>query len=59
MGEPSRVKRKGFDRAKLEKLKGAYRKALAAKEEMFTFEGDEYLVTYAKYLIEYLENVLI
>ncbi len=37
-------------------LKKAYQKALEEKKESFSFEGNEYLVTYAKYMIEYLEG---
>jgi hypothetical protein len=45
-----------FDRPKLERLKSAYQKALEAKKEIFLFEGKEYFVGYAHYLIEYLET---
>ena len=45
-----------FDRPKLEALKLAYREALKAEKESFWFENREYLVAYAKYLIEYLET---
>jgi hypothetical protein len=47
-----------FDRAKLERLKTAYQNALKDKAETFWFEGKEYLVSYARYLIEYLETSL-
>ena len=37
------------------KFKKAYELALNQKNESFFFEGNEFLVSYAKYLIEYLE----
>lgn len=43
-----------FDRPKYERLKARYAQAVAAHEEVFTFEGHDYLTSYAKYLIEYL-----
>lgn len=36
-------------------LKAAYTKAVAEEAVTFTLEGDEYLTSYAKYLLEYLE----
>lgn len=45
-----------FDRPKLAKLKREYAKAKEAGREQFTFDGSEFLVSYAKYLIEYLET---
>lgn len=45
-----------FDRPKLERLKAAYRVALKSGKETFRFEDREYLIAYAKYLIEYLET---
>lgn len=47
-----------FDRPRLTRLKAAYDKAVTAKEEAFVFDNDDYLVSFAKYLIEHLENVL-
>lgn len=47
-----------FDRAKLRRLKNAYRAAMTRGEQQFTFEDHELLVTYAKYLIEHLEREL-
>lgn len=44
--------------AKLEKFKVAWKAADDAEKESFTFDGNEYLVTYGRYLIEYLEYVL-
>ena len=43
-----------FDRKNFEK---AYQNALADKKEIFIFDGDEYLVDYAKYLIEYFNGL--
>lgn len=47
-----------FTPEKLEQLKNAYRTAINKKADSFTFEGNEYLVSYAKYLIEYLDAEL-
>jgi hypothetical protein len=38
-------------------LEAAYKKALDDNKESFIFDGDEYLVEYAKYLLEYLETL--
>lgn len=40
----------------LKQLKRAYNSAIKAKEEKFNFKGQDVLVSYAKYLIEYLEG---
>lgn len=45
-----------FDRPKLDRLKKDYDKAKASGAEQFTFDGEVYLVSYAKYVIEYLES---
>lgn len=50
--------RVSFDRAKLGRLRIAHDKAVAAGLSQFEFEGNELLVSYARYLIEYLETVL-
>lgn len=47
-----------FDREKLERLKVAYRQAKAEGVEVLVFEGRELLVSYAKYVIEWLEGKL-
>jgi hypothetical protein len=47
-----------FDKKKLTKLKRLYNQAVAEKKEIFIFEDKELLVSYAKYLIEYLDNEL-
>lgn len=40
------------------RLQKAYVQARADKVDTFKFEGHEYLVEYAKYLIEYLNHQL-
>lgn len=45
-----------FDRQKLKELKNLYNKAVKGNKESFTYNGDEYLTSYAKYVIEYLET---
>ena len=47
-----------FDRARLRRLKIAYDKAVKAGVSQFEFEGEDLLVSYARYLLEYLEGVL-
>lgn len=47
-----------FARPKLERLKTAIKAAQAAGVDQFTFEGRDYLVSYAKYMVEYLESWL-
>ena len=47
-----------WDRPKLTRLKHAIAKAKRNRLEVFTFEDHEYLVAYAKYLIDYLDRVL-
>jgi hypothetical protein len=47
-----------FDRAKLVSLKRAYHRAKLEEKETFVFEGKDFLVDFAKYLIEYLEKQL-
>lgn len=39
---------------KLAKFRTAYSDAVAANVDVFTFDDNEFLVGYAKYLIEYL-----
>lgn|GEM_PF-5369061 len=41
---------------KLKDFKVSYAKALKEDKETFTFQGNEYRVDYAKYLIEYLDE---
>lgn len=47
-----------FDRPTLEALKQEYDKAVKEGKETFTFQGQELLVSYARYLIEYLQTKL-
>lgn len=47
-----------FDRPKLRRLQAAYKNAVAVGATQFDFEGTELLVSYARYLIEYLEGAL-
>lgn len=42
----------------LERLKVAVDKAVSQDMQQFEFEGQQLLVAYAKYLIEYLDGVL-
>lgn len=48
----------GFTKADLTLFKKAYQSALDTNEYMFIFKNHEFLVDYAKYLIEHLENKL-
>ena len=45
-----------FTPKKLTELKSAYKKALKGGKEIFSLDGYDYLIGYAKYLIEYLEG---
>lgn len=49
-----------WTRPMLERFKKAYSAALekGGKDSTFVFDGHEFLVSYAKYLIEYLETKL-
>lgn len=47
-----------FDAETLLRFKKFYKEAIRKEEEIFIFDGKEYLVTYAKYLIQYLESKL-
>lgn len=42
----------------LERFKKAYEQAVAAKADTFLFDGNEFVVGYAKYLIVFLETKL-
>jgi hypothetical protein len=44
-----------FNAESFKKFKQVYAGALLNNDTKFVFEGNEYLVSYAKYLIEYLE----
>jgi hypothetical protein len=47
-----------WDRQMLDRFKIAYQQAVQSQRETFFFDGHEFLVGYAKYLIEYLEQSL-
>ncbi len=47
-----------FDKAKRNRLRAAYEAAKGLGKDQFTFEGHEYLVSYARYLLEYLDTKL-
>lgn len=47
-----------FDRAKTDRLKLAMKEAKDQGRESFVFEGNEFLVAYAEYLVEYLDGYL-
>ena len=44
-----------FNAESFKKFRARYNEAIEKKEIQFTFEGNEYLTSYAKYVIEYLE----
>ena len=44
--------------SELEELETEYKKAVENNQTSFSFNGKEVLVTYAKYLIEYLKDDL-
>jgi hypothetical protein len=44
-----------FDRDKRERLRKHYEQAKKEQKESFMFDGRELLVSYAKYLLEYLD----
>lgn len=54
MDKPNMI---NFDQAKVKRLKKRYDKAVLDKEESFIFEDNEYLTTYAKYMLEYLDTL--
>jgi len=41
----------------LPKLKALYKSTVASRKEVFYYKGKEILVSYCKYLIEYLEGL--
>jgi septin family protein len=45
-----------FTESKYKKFKKAFREAEKEKQESFTFEDKPILVTYARYIIEYLSS---
>lgn len=48
-----------FTNEKFFALLRAYHKAVEGKHEAFVFEGHELLTTYARYLLEYLQEALL
>lgn len=47
-----------FDHDKLQRLRKAHAEAVDKGVDMFVFEGHQWLVSYAGYMIEYLASVL-
>jgi len=47
-----------WDRPMLERFKSALALAPGDKHSVFTFDNNEFVKSYAKYLIEYLETIL-
>lgn len=45
-----------YNKSKLKLLKKAYNEAVNQKKDSFTFQNQEYVTDYAKYLIEHLNN---
>lgn len=50
------MKKIEFDQDKFTKFKEDYNKAVEEGVNSFFFDGHEFLVSYAKYLLEYLSN---
>ena len=50
------MKQINFDPDKLAEFKKALSGAIAEKKEVFVFEEHEFLVSYARYLVEYLDT---
>jgi hypothetical protein len=46
------------DQKSYDDLKKAYDKAVSEGKTQFTYEGEEVLTSYAKYLLEYLKTLL-
>jgi hypothetical protein len=47
-----------FNAARRELLRKAYNDAVESEQKVFTFDGNEYLTAYAKYMLEYLDMVI-
>ena len=45
-----------FDAAKRDKLRKAYGEAVTNSHAEFTFEGNEFVTSYARYLLQYLDS---
>lgn len=48
-----------WDHPMLIRFKARFEQAKTANESQFSFEGNEFVTDYAKYLIEYLETRLV
>ena len=46
-----------WDRAKLERFRKAYKDALEKPGDVFAFDGHQFVASYARYLIQYLDSV--
>lgn len=46
-----------FTETSFERFKKAYEDASSEGKEQFTFEGNDVLVSYAKYVIQYVESM--
>lgn len=44
-----------FTKASVKKLEKRYKEAVKKKEDVFTFDGHEFVTNYAKYLLQYLK----
>jgi hypothetical protein len=51
------TKRVVYTEESLARLKAVYKEAVEKGQDQYTLDGNEYLVAYAKYLIEYLDGV--
>jgi len=49
------MRKVSFDWLKLQRLKRAYARAPGDLNSVFTFDGQQYVKGFAKYLIQYLE----
>lgn len=47
-----------WTKAKRDRLRLAYEQAVKDGKDIFTFEGDEFVTNYAKYLLQYLDGQL-
>jgi hypothetical protein len=45
-----------FDQAKTRRLRDAYEAAVASQQQTFMFDGQEYVIGFAFYLLEYLAS---
>jgi hypothetical protein len=51
------MKQLSFTKEQFATFKKRYKIALKLKDDSFWFEGNEFLTSYAKYLIEYIESL--